>query len=110
MYLPKADIYGLLKTLPYNIEQTHPEKFNKLPCIIFKIDDNTPSLDLDKNITKQDIVIVIDIWGEGSSKTSNILAEVEELFRQNNIFMTWSGDIPNVANIYHIQARFKMIK
>ena len=106
MYLPKADVYNSLKTLPYYVSQTQPPIFNELPAIIFSVGNNAISTDLDGNISSQDIEIQIDIWAEDSVKASEILSQVEELMRSNLSIMSFSNDVPNVSNLYHIVCRF----
>ena len=106
MYLPKEDVYNSLKTLPYYVSQTQPPIFNELPAIIFSVGNNAISTDLDGNISSQDIEIQIDIWAEDSVKASEILSQVEELMRSNLSIMSFSNDVPNVSNLYHIVCRF----
>ena len=106
MYLPKADVYNSLKTLPYYVSQTQPPIFNELPAIIFSVGNNAVTTDLDGDISSQDIEIQIDIWAEDSVKASEILSQVEELMRSNLYILSFSNDVPNVSNLYHIVCRF----
>ncbi len=109
MYLPKTDIYTSLKTLNYYVSQTQPPTFNDLPAIIFSVGNNDINVDLDNNIISQDIEIKIDIWAEDSVTASNVLSQVEEIMRQNNYKMSFSNDIPNTGNLFHISNRFTTI-
>jgi hypothetical protein len=106
MYLPKADIYNSLLALPYFVSQTHPDVFTDLPAIIFSVGNNSVSADLDGDISSQDIEIQIDIWAEDSVTASTVLSQVEALMRSNLYIMSFSNDIPNVSNLYHITSRF----
>lgn len=111
MYLPKSDIYSSLKDLTYQdkaiyVSQTQPPVFNDLPAIIFKVADNTPIYDLDNNILSQDLEVQIDIWTEDSVTASNILSLVEETMRSNLYTMSYSNDVPNIGNLFHIVTRF----
>lgn len=106
MYLPKTDVYNSLKTLPYSVSQTQPPIFNELPAIVFSVGNNAVSTDLDGDISSQDIEIQIDIWAEESVKASEILSQVEEIMRSNLYIMSFSNDVPNVSNLYHIVSRF----
>ena len=106
MYLPKADVYDSLKTLPYYVSQTQPPIFNELPAIIFSVGNNSVSTDLDGEISSQDIEIQIDIWAEDSVTASTILSQVEKLMRSNLYIMSFSNDVPNVGNLYHTVCRF----
>ena len=109
MYLPKSDVYNSLRTLNYYVSQTQPPVFENLPAIIFRVGDNSINLDLDNNIISQDIEIIIDIWAEDSVTASTVLSQVEEVMRQNNYKMSFSSDVPNVGNLYHINCRFTTI-
>ena len=106
MYLPKKDVYDSLKALPYSLSQTQPEIFNDLPAIVFNVGNNAVSTDLDGEISSQDIEIQIDIWAEDSVTASTILSQVEEIMRSNLYIMSFSNDVPNVSNLYHIVSRF----
>ena len=106
MYLPKKDVYDSLKALPYSLSQTQPEIFNELPAIVFNVGNNAVSTDLDGGISSQEIEIQIDIWAEDSVTASEILSQVEEIMRSNLYIMSFSNDVPNVSNLYHIVSRF----
>lgn len=109
MYLPKSDVYDTLKTLNYYVSQTQPTKFTNLPAITFRVGDNSVNLDLNNNIISQDIEIIIDIWAEDSVTASNVLSQVEEVMRQIGYKMSYSSDVPNIGNLFHINNRFTTI-
>lgn len=109
MYLPKSDVYDSLKELNYFVSQTQPPVFNDLPAIIFRVGNNTVNTDLDNEILSQDLEIQIDIWAEGSVKASEVLSQVEETMRSNLYNMSFSNDVPNTGNLYHIVCRFTKI-
>lgn len=106
MYLPKSDIYSSLKELNYYVSQTQPNVFNELPAIIFSVGDNVTNLDLDNNIISQDLEVQVDIWTEDSLTGSKVLSEVEEVMRTNLYRMSYSNDVPNNGNLFHIVSRF----
>ena len=109
MYLPKSDVYNSLKQLNYYVSQTQPATFNELPAIIFSVGNNALDYDLDNNIISQDLEIVIDIWAEDSVTASKVLSQVEEIMRLNLYKMSYSNDVPNNGNLYHILSRFTKI-
>lgn len=109
MYLPKSDVYNSLRSLNYFVSQTQPATFEDLPAIIFNVGNNSIDVDLDNTIISQDIEINIDIWAEDSVTASNVLSQVEEIMRNNNYNMSFSSDIPNIGNLYHINSRFTTI-
>ena len=106
MYLPKADLYSSLKTLGYYVSQTQPTTFTDTPTITFSVGNNAVSADLDGSISSQDIEVQIDIWADDSVTASAVLAQVEELMRSNLYIMSFSNDVPNAGNLYHIVCRF----
>lgn len=106
MYLPKTDVYNSLKTLGYFTSQSQPPIFTDLPAIIFSVGNNSVNLDLDNNITSQNVEIQIDIWAEDSVTASTILSQVEEIMRSNLYIMSYSNDVPNISSLYHIVSRF----
>ena len=107
MYLPKKDIYDLLKAnLNCGVAQTQPTVFNDLPFINFEVSNNSVELMLSNDIAYQNIEITIHIWADNSVSASNLLSSVEELLRQNGYQLTYSADVPNVGDIFHIVTRF----
>ena len=108
MYLPKSDVYNILKSINsnYYVSQTQPATFNELPAIIFSVGNNSINTDLNNTILSQDIEIIIDIWAEDSITASNVLSQVEEAMRLNLYNMSYSNDVPNIGNLYHIYSRF----
>lgn len=109
MYLPKTDIYNSLKKLNYYVSQTQPNTFNELPAIIFRVGNNSINTDLDNNILSQDLEVQIDVWAEDSVTASTVLSQVEETMRSNLYNMTYSNDVPNIGNLYHIVSRFTKV-
>lgn len=109
MYLPKSDIYNSLKQLNYYVSQTQPATFNDLPAIIFNIGNNALNYDLDNNIISQDLEVNVDIWAEDSVTASKVLSQVEEIMRLNLYKMSYSSDVPNNGNLFHILSRFTKI-
>ena len=106
MYLPKSDVYNSLKKLNYYVSQSQPSQFNDLPAIIFKVGNNSITTDLDNNILSQTIEVQIDVWAEDSVTASTVLSQVEEIMRSNLYEMSFSNDVPNIGNLYHIVSRF----
>lgn len=106
MYLPKTDVYNSLKELPYHVSQTQPAIFTELPAVIFSVGNNSVSTDLNGDIASQNIEIQIDIWAEDSVTASAVLSQVEEIMRSNLYIMSFSNDVPNVSNLYHVVSRF----
>lgn len=111
MYLPKSDVYASLNELTYNdksiyVSQTQPAQFNELPAVIYSVGNNSINRDLDNNILSQDLEIQIDVWAEDSVTASNVLSLVEETMRSNLYNMSFSNDVPNIGNLYHIVSRF----
>ena len=109
MYLPKSDVYNSLKELNYYVSQTQPATFNDLPAIIFSVGNNTIDVDLDNEIISQDLEILIDVWAEDSVTASKVLSQVEEIMRKNLYKMSYSSDVPNNGNLYHVSNRFTKI-
>ena len=109
MYLPKKDIYNSLKELNYYVSQIQPATFNDLPAIIFSVGNNVINVDLDNEILSQDLEVVVDVWAEDSVTASKVLSQVEEIMRLNLYKMSYSNDVPNNGNLYHILNRFTKI-
>lgn len=106
MYLPKTEINNLLKEIGCGVSQSQPTIFNNLPYINFSVTGNNVTPFLDNTIAYQTINVQIDIWAEDSVSASNILSQVEEKMRNNFYNMTYSSDVPNAGNVFHIVSRF----
>lgn len=110
MFKPKEEVYKILNKLNYWVSSVQPDKFKELPSIIFKCDNNTINLDMDNQITSQEVVITIDIYAKRSSEATKILEEVESKMRENYYRMTFSNDdVPSRLGISRINARFEKI-
>lgn len=108
MFKPKEEVYKILSELPYWVSQRQPNKFKELPSIIFKCSNNAINLDLDNEISSQDLIIIIDIYANKSSEATKILAEVESKMRENYYRMTFSSDeVPSNSGISRINTRFE---
>lgn len=78
----KPQIVSTLKTIP-GIKQvcySWPEDFEKIPCITYKIEDNSTNTITDNEEQLSNIRFEIDIWTEGASENSSIAAQVDNLF------------------------------
>lgn len=106
MYLPKRDIYNLLKELGCGVSQTQPTTFNELPYINFSVTGNSNTLFLDNSIAYQTIEVQTDIWAETSVEASELLSKLENKMRNDLYNMTYSADVPNSGNLFHVVARF----
>lgn len=112
IFNPKTEVYKTLRELGYKTIQGSQAVFNETPCITFTIQHNSVNLDLDNQITHQDIIVNVDIWADGSKATSAILAEVEAKMRSIFYQMTSSLDVPNPPDpsLFHIACSFRAIK
>lgn len=113
MFLPKSEIYEALKALGYYCLQGAQATFNddQIPAITLRIDNNSINLDLDNDISSQDITVTVDIWADDSNTASKILSQAEEAMRAVGYRMTYSADIPSPKGaLFHIQCRFSGIK
>lgn len=112
MYQPKADIFSALSQLGYYCAQSSQAIFSdgQIPAITFRIDDNSTNLDIDNQITSQNIIAVIDIFTNDSLTASDILSQVESTMRAIGYRLEYSADIPGPTGaLYHINARFLRI-
>ena len=110
MFKPKEEVYSILKELKYWVSQRQPNKFKELPSIIFKCANNAVELDLDNEITSQDMTVIIDVYAKTSSEASKILEEVESKMRENHYHMKFSSDeVPSNPGISRINSRFEKI-
>lgn len=107
MFLPKQEIFEKLSELGYDCYQGSQVVFSKTPAITFRIDDNSVNLDLDNEISNQEIIATIDIFTDKGSQGSKILAEVEEKMRSIGYRLANSIDVPQPKGaLYHINCRF----
>lgn len=112
MFLPKSQIYETLKALGYYCQQSSQSVFadDETPAITFRLNDNSVNLNLDNQISSQEIEVNVDIWTDDSVTGSRILSEVEEAMRSIGYRMTYSADIPfPEGSLYHTNCRFNTV-
>lgn len=110
IFLPKAEIKGILDGLGCSVEQSNTTEFTILPAVTFRIGNNDIDINLENDIRQQDIEVIIDIWAETSVAASNLLDSLESAMRSGQYIMTFSADIPNPGGVFHISTRFKTTK
>ena len=107
MYLPKSDIYAALSTIPnVTVRQASQKTEAVIPSITFFISDNTLELNLSNEISRQDILLTVDIWASNSSNADALLLEAENKLRDIGYRLSFMIDVPDPANICHINTRF----
>lgn len=111
MYLPKHDIYEALSTIAnVTVLQASQKTEAVIPSITFYVSDNSLELTLNNEISKQDILVTIDIWAANSSAADDLLAQTETKMRELGYRLSFQIDVPDPANICHINTRFTGIK
>lgn len=107
LFNPKPEIFSKLGELNYPVTQSSQNKFNKVPAITFRIDDNNTDYYLENEIATQRILVSIDIWTNDSVTASSILAQVEAKMRELKYRLNTSLDVPSPEGaLYHINATF----
>lgn len=111
MYTPKEDVYSALQGLNITILQGAQEVFTKTPAITFLVSDNSIELDLNNEISSQELTIVLDIWTESSIEASELLQKTERIMRELGYRLSYSADIPRPEGaLHHINCRFEAVK
>jgi hypothetical protein len=110
MFLPKTEVQSTLKALGYYTAQSSQAALATLPAITFRVDDNAPDYNLDKEIDSQTVVVTVDVWAPDSVTASTMLKEVEAAMRDINYLMTYSTDAPPAPEdtAHHIVSRFRL--
>lgn len=112
MYIPKAQLQKTLSSLGYHCHQGAQASFadKEIPAITFRVDSNSTNLDLDNQISSQNISVVVDIWADDSVTASRVLSEVEEVMRTDGYHLTYSADVPQPKGcLFHINCRFTTV-
>lgn len=111
MYLPKSDVYTALSSIQnVTVRQASQKTEAVIPSITFSISDNAVSLNLDNEISRQDILVTIDIWASNSSNADTLLSQVETKMRELGYRLSFVMDVADPQNIAHISTRFAGIK
>jgi len=107
MELPKAEIFSALAALGYECRQGSQAVFANPPAITFYVANNSVDLDLDNEISSQEVTVVVDIFADDSPTASRILSEVEIAMRNLGYRLSFSADVPSPEGaLYHITTRF----
>lgn len=111
MYSPKADVYTALSTITgVTVRQSSQNVANEIPSITFGVSDNALELNLSNEITRQDILITVDIWAATSTAADSLLSQAEAKLRAIGYRLSFQMDVPDPSNICHISTRFVGIK
>ena len=74
--------------------------------ITFRISNNQPEYDLDKEIENQRITVILDVWANTSQGTSELLVALEVKMREINYLLDTSYAIPDPEQLSHVLAQF----
>ena len=111
MYLPKTDIHNALSSIPnVTVRQAAQKTQSVIPSITFSVADNALELDLNNEISKQALLVNVDIWAENSTKADALLAQAETKMREIGYRLDFMMDIQDPENICHISTRFAGVK
>lgn len=111
MYHPKSDVYAALASIPdVTVLQASQKTEAVIPSITFFVSDNALELDLGNEISKQDILITVDIWASNSANADALLTQAETKMRDLGYRLSFQMDVPDPQNICHINTRFVGIK
>ena len=113
LYLPKKDVYQALSSLGYYCSQTAQAVFpdKQLPAIVFRVGDNSAEVDLDNDLGRQSITIIVDIFANDSKSASEVLAKADTAMRKLDYRLSYSADVPAPAGaLYHIVSHFDTVR
>lgn len=106
-------IYGILNGLTYpdgfpsvQVYAERPEVLESFPCITYNVSSNIPQYDLDKVLSKQDVIVVVDVWTDTSLEGDTIVSLIEAAMKAQNFLMTFCSDIIDPSGGSHISLRF----
>ena len=111
MYQPKEEIYQALRNMPARVAQSAQSVFSELPTVTFSLSNNRTNLDLDNNISSQEIDVTVDVWTETSSEGSSLLSEAENIMRGLGYRLTSTVDVPNPDGaLQHLSCHFETVR
>lgn len=106
---PKSLIYNILSGLEdVSVYQARPDILEEIPCITFYVGGNTPEYVLEKEMSHQDIEVIVDIYANTSKESGELLDTLESEMLENDYRMTFCSDVPD-ADYSHITTRFNII-
>ncbi len=103
----RTQVYNIISSLDgVNVYADRPEVLEDFPTVTYVFDDDTPLYDLDKNIYKQDTIVVIDIYTEDPISGDAITKELIERLKFINCLCKFKHDVSDPSGIHHITTRF----
>lgn len=103
----KATVYSALSTIAgATVQQSTQQIATTMPVIAYRISQNAPSYDFDKEISLQDVEVMIDIFATTSTGASSLLSQVEAKMKGIDLFLTYTADVPDPDGYFHINTRF----
>lgn len=110
MYIPNLDVYNILKSVGgIEASQQRPEDLVKYPSVTYYIANNKVNSDLSKEISYQEVEVVVDIWTTTSKEGTELLSQIEASMRENGFMLSFSSDISEANGRSHITSRFNLI-
>lgn len=106
----KPLILDTLKTIPEILEVSYswPEDFAKIPCLTYKIEDNSIHTKTENIERLSNIRFQIDIWTKSASQNSTIAAEVDSRFNEMGFERVFYNDLKD-GDLIHGVMKFKGI-
>lgn len=100
----KPHILQMLKTIPGVTQICHawPEDFGKLPCITYKIEDNSTHTKTDNIERLSNIRFQIDIWTKSGSENSLIASQIDKKFNEIGFERVFYNDLKDDAFIHGV--------
>jgi hypothetical protein len=106
---PKSLIYNILSGISgVTVYQNRPDILERIPCITFYVGGNTPEYVLEKELSHQEIEVIIDIYANTSKESGELLTTLESEMLDNYYRMTFCSDVPD-DDYSHITTRFNII-
>jgi hypothetical protein len=106
---PKEGLYTLLKELDAPVYQVRPEVIKQFPCIVFRVEENSPVYELDHEIGLQQISILLDIFAKSSKESGELLKEVETTLREGGYRLSTTFDLPDPDGLSHLVCSFSVL-
>lgn len=100
----KPQILSALETITdiAQVSYSWPEDFSKVPCITYKIEENSTHTKTENIERLSNIRFQIDIWTKGASQNSSIAAQVDSIFSEMGFERNFYNDFKDDGFIHGV--------
>lgn len=103
----KKEIVVLLKKVFTNVYESYPADFEKLPCVTYEEESNTPYAETTAGEAQTLVAFRFDLWSRQSLSEKKIA--LDAILQAHGLKRVFSQDVNNETNLKHTVMRYEAV-